>query len=99
MASNLVYSLKEFIIPEHFDLMCEVAKESTTSEERTLKIGFLIGKLCDIMIGKYRREENYEMRDKVLTVRDMYQTEWKVNVSIQLLKQKRRKKLNKKVSV
>ena len=99
MTSNLVYSLKEFIIPEHFDLMCDVAKESTTSEERTLKIGFLIGKLCDIMIGKYRREENYEMRDKVLTVRDMYQTEWKVNASNPLLKQKRKKTLKEKVSV
>lgn len=89
--------MQSFITPKNFDLLCQVAKECTESEERSLKIGFLIGKLCDILIGKYRRNEDYENRDKTITVRDMYQTEWKTIVSVRLLKQKRRKKLNKKV--
>ena len=43
--------MESFLVPNRFDLICEVAKEFTTSHEKTLKMGFLLGHLCDNLIG------------------------------------------------
>ena len=43
--------MESFLVPKRFDMICELAKEFTTSHEKTLKVGFLLGHLCDNLIG------------------------------------------------
>ena len=90
-------SFEAFLLPAHFDLICKVAKSCTESAERTLKIGFLLGHLCNILIGKYRRLDDATRVETIQNLRNMYETEWKIQVSCRVLKQKKRKKMNQKV--
>lgn len=86
--------LEVFFIPKYFDTLCDVAK-GMKSDDKILKMGFLISDLCGILKGIANRQDDDEMWKKVNKVQDMYKAEWASKVSSRVRKSKKRKRLNK----
>ena len=72
--------MEAFMHPQYWDTMVEVAK-SYDSDNKKLKIGHLIHKLCGVLQGLATRSEDDELWKKVDRVKLLYITEWSIQVS------------------